>query len=91
MYEYFRDRASDAYAGRGPLVRKYEEQIQNAQSSPQSSERIRAELMSVMLPLEHQREGFYMTVAMTYAYCSLLEHMLVLVLPATNFDPTVNR
>lgn len=89
MYEYFRDRASDAYAGRGPLARKYEEQIQNAQSSPHASERIRAELVRVMLPLEQRREGLYTTVAMTYAYCSLLEHMLVLVLPATDFDPTV--
>lgn len=30
-----------------------------------------------------------MTVAMTHAYYSLLEHTLVLVLPATNFDPAV--
>jgi hypothetical protein len=88
MYEYFRDRAADAYAGHGPLARKYEEQIQDARSNPQISEQIRAELMTPMLPLEHRREGFYMTVAMTYAYCSLLEHMLVLVLPAIGFDPT---
>jgi hypothetical protein len=88
MYEYFRDRASDAYAGRGPLARKYEEQIQDAQRSPQASQRIRAGLMSVMLPLEQRREGLYTTVAMTYAYCSLLEHMFVLVLPAIDFDPT---
>lgn len=76
MYMYFRRLASEAYAGCGLLAKDHDKQSEGTV------------LIGAFRTLVEDREGFYATVAMTMAYFSLLEHLLVLVLPVTDFDPT---
>jgi hypothetical protein len=76
MYEYFRRLATDAYAGNGVLARDHDERSKGTV------------LLSQFRSLADETEGFYAAMAMTVAYFSLLEHLLVLVLPATGFDPS---
>ncbi|MEU8767776.1 hypothetical protein AB0C94_12545 [Streptomyces griseus] len=76
LYEYFRSAAHEAYAGNGELARKAEEDSANT---------------FLVGPINKQlairREGLYATIAMVSSYFSLLEHVLVLSIPSTNFDP----
>ena len=75
MYMYFRRQAKGAHDGDGILAREYDEKHQG-------------ELVTPMFRFMAEREeGFYATVAMIMAYFSLLEHLLVFGLAATNFDP----
>ena len=75
MYDYFRRLAAEAYAGNGLLAKDHDEQSEGSQ------------LMQHLRVIPEQTEGFYATVAMTMAYFSLLEHLLVFALLATDFDP----
>jgi hypothetical protein len=75
MYDYFRRLATDVYAGNGVLAKDHDERSQGAQ------------LLQHFRLIPEMTEGFYATVAMTMAYFSLLEHLLVFALLATDFDP----
>jgi len=75
MYTYFRRLASLAYAGNGMLARDHDEQASGSG------------LIHSLRFLAEEREGQFATIAMTSSYFSLLEHLLVLALPATSFDP----
>jgi hypothetical protein len=75
-YEYFRRLATDAYAGRGILARDYDDRSD------------RTPFLDRFRVVAEQAEGLDAAMAMTVAYFSLLEHLLVLVLPATDFDPS---
>jgi hypothetical protein len=75
-YEYFRRLATDAYAGRGILARDHDERSD------------RTPFLDRFRFVAEQTEGLDAAMAMTVAYFSLLEHLLVLVLPATDFDPS---
>jgi len=75
MYMYFRRQAKSAHDGDGILAREYDEKHQG-------------ELVTPMFRFMAEREeGLYATVAMIMAYFSLLEHLLVFGLAATDFDP----
>ncbi|MFF4190996.1 hypothetical protein [Nonomuraea sp. NPDC001831] len=76
MYLYFRQMATDTYNG----TSKHERSSGRIAGEPA----IFAEIFDRM---DIETEGFFCTVAMTSAYFSLLEHLFVLVLPATDFDP----
>ena len=75
MYDYFRRLAAKAYAGNGLLAKDHDERSEGSQ------------LMQHLRVIPERTEGFYATVAMTMAYFSLLEHLLVFALLATDFDP----
>jgi hypothetical protein len=75
MYQYFRKLATEAYAGNGFLAKDHDEQARGTQ------------LLQYFRDIPEMTEGFYATVAMTMAYFSLLEHLLVFGLLATDFDP----
>jgi hypothetical protein len=86
MYEYFRRLAERAYAGDGLLM----DDLQNPSASgntPEAVEIARALQVKFGGPLARDSEGFYATISMINAYFSLFEHLLVLSLPATDFDP----
>jgi hypothetical protein len=86
MYEYFRRLAKQAYAGEGLLM----DDLNNSPTSgatPELEEVARRIKMAFAGPITRDREGFYATIAMINAYFSLLEHLLVLSLAATDFDP----
>ncbi|MFF9841623.1 hypothetical protein [Streptomyces sp. NPDC013740] len=86
MYEFFRRLANRAYGGEGLLM----EDVKNAPASgstPEAEELARQLKMTFGGPIARDSEGFYATIAMINAYFSLLEHLLVLALPATDFDP----
>ncbi|MGW6154481.1 hypothetical protein ACWFRM_15315 [Streptomyces sp. NPDC055144] len=87
MYRFFRRLAEQAYAGNGLLM----EDARNSpvsESSPEAEEIARKIQMAFARPIARDREGFYATIAMINAHFSLLEHLLVLALPATDFDPS---
>ena len=75
MYEYFRRLATEAYAGNGFLARDHDEQARDTQ------------FLRYFRAVPEMTEGFYATVAMTMAYFSLLEHLLVFGLLTAGFDP----
>jgi hypothetical protein len=75
MYGYFRRLASEAYAGNGSLAKDHDERSQGTK------------FLRSLRAIPEMTEGFYATVAMTMAYFSLLEHLLVFALLATDFDP----
>lgn len=86
MYTFFRRLAEQAYAGKGLLM----EDVKNASASGATSEAkelARRIQMTIGSPIARGREGFYATIAMINSYFSLLEHLLVLSLPDTDFDP----
>ncbi|MFF4437961.1 hypothetical protein [Streptomyces sp. NPDC001621] len=80
MYEYFRSVAQDAYAGNGELARKAEvNDVGTLIAGPLNR------------GLAIRKEGLYATIAMVTSYFSLLEHILVLSIPSTDFDPSVEE
>jgi len=79
MYTYFRQLAIDTY-DQNRLVVRPSLQVEGEPS-------VFAEVIDGW---DRRTEGFFCTVAMTNAYFSLLEHLLVLALPATDFEPTKN-
>lgn len=86
MYTFFRRLAEQAYGGKGLLM----EDVKNASASgstPEAEELVRRIQMAIGSPIAQDREGFYATIAMINAYFSLLEHLLVLSLPNSDFDP----
>ncbi|RPK75831.1 hypothetical protein EES45_24670 [Streptomyces sp. ADI97-07] len=87
MYGFFRRLAERAYAGEGILMEDLENPSASG-STPLAEEIARSLQREFGAPLARDSEGFYATIAMINAYFSLLEHLLVLTLPATDFDPT---
>jgi hypothetical protein len=77
MYEYFRNLAEAAYAGEGALAQRAEESGKGT---------LLAGSLTKFMAI--RREGLYATLAMVNSYFSLLEHLLVLSLPSTDFDPS---
>lgn len=86
MYEFFRRLAERAYSGEGLLIKDLPNSRASG-STPEAEELARTLQITIGAPLAREREGFYATIAMINSYFSLLEHMLVLSLPATDFDP----
>lgn len=76
MYDYFRRLATEAYAGKGFLARDHDERSEGSV------------FVQHLRVIPQRTEGFYATVAMTMSYFSLLEHLLVFALLATDFDPS---
>jgi hypothetical protein len=76
MYDYFRRLATEAYAGNGFLAKDHDERSEGSV------------FMQQLRVIPERTEGFYATVAMTMSFFSLLEHLLVFALLATDFDPT---
>ncbi len=73
MYEFFREQ-SEYWYGEGQ--KREEEEVQTSNGHEYTSIRIFG-----------PNEGFYNTSAMINAFYSWLEHVLILVLPFTSFDP----
>lgn len=78
MYRYLRRLAEEAYAGEGRLAAESELDA----GGPVSL--LHDWLHDLQRPGARDLEGLYGAVAMTNSYFSLLEHLLVLVLPATD-------
>jgi hypothetical protein len=76
MYRFFRDRAAAAFAAPPTSTAAPALGLEGEVALPPYESRERA-----------TREGFYYTVAMLDAYFSLLEHVLILLLPFAGFDP----
>ncbi|MEV8307792.1 hypothetical protein AB0P36_10620 [Streptomyces flavidovirens] len=87
MYKFFRRLAERAYAGDGILMKDLDTPSASG-STPLGEEIARALQREFGAPLARDSEGFFATISMINAYFSLLEHLLVLALPATDFDPT---
>lgn len=75
MYKYFRDLATAAYSGDGLLVKRFDQQHKDTV------------YLKSFRSLPEQQEGFFATVAMITAYFSVLEHLFVFALAASDFDP----
>ncbi|MFD7959233.1 hypothetical protein ACFV5J_00310 [Streptomyces zaomyceticus] len=86
MYEFFRRLAERAYRGNGMLLEDVK-QVSASGSTPEARDLAREIQMTVGGSIARDREGFYATIAMINAYFSLFEHLLVLSLPATDFNP----
>ncbi|MEE1939661.1 hypothetical protein V1L54_09580 [Streptomyces sp. TRM 70361] len=87
MYGFFRRLAERAYAGKGLLIDDLKKSDVSG-ATPEAEKIAHSLKMAFGEPIARDREGFYATIAMINAYFSLFEHLLVLSLPATDFDPS---
>lgn len=97
MYEFFREKAEEAYALQPPVVRHalseqtgMTRRAEGGRSASPKIENVTDADPFVTLFNHHmrcQREGFYFASAALDAYFSQLEHTLVLLLPFVKFDP----